>query len=323
MAYFLSKSPKIASIRGSGNDLLLPPPNPSKKYPTMVFSHGIAGNRTMYSTICGEMASYGMVVCAIEHRDHSGSYSYTTSDPKEVKYVFMPKDQTVEGFRVPQLKVRVEEVELAWEFIKELNEGKFPEDTVVLNEKSPDYVPNSTLEPFKNQLDLDNPIITGHSFGGATVLEYLTKNEVNHPYKCAVVFDPWAEIITLNPIKTPILSINTEGFTKWEENFKLVKEQMKSSTQLNSQVHLATINHITHLYQSDIPSLTAGFMKYFRKTSHLPATRATEMNNGLAISFIKEVYKGLGHFNHIDDIPSWGEIKSEKLWNEDLYFHTY
>jgi platelet-activating factor acetylhydrolase len=289
----------------------------------MVFSHGIAGNRTMYSTICGEMASYGMVVCAIEHRDHSGSYSYTTSDPKEVKYVFMPKDQTVEGFRVPQLKVRVEEVELAWEFIKELNEGKFPEDTVVLNEKSPDYVPNSTLEPFKNQLDLDNPIITGHSFGGATVLEYLTKNEVNHPYKCAVVFDPWAEIITLNPIKTPILSINTEGFTKWEENFKLVKEQMKSSTQLNSQVHLATINHITHLYQSDIPSLTAGFMKYFRKTSHLPATRATEMNNGLAISFIKEVYKGLGHFNHIDDIPSWGEIKSEKLWNEDLYFHTY
>lgn len=51
-----------------------PPKEP--KFPLVLFSHGLGGTRTMYSSVCGEFASYGFVVCAIEHRDGSGPRTF-------------------------------------------------------------------------------------------------------------------------------------------------------------------------------------------------------------------------------------------------------
>lgn len=38
------------------------------KFPIIIFSHGISGNRLCYSTLCASLASYGFVVVALEHR---------------------------------------------------------------------------------------------------------------------------------------------------------------------------------------------------------------------------------------------------------------
>lgn len=51
-------------------------------FPLMLFSHGLGGTRTMYAGICGEFASYGFVVCAVEHRDGSGPRSYVNHAPE-------------------------------------------------------------------------------------------------------------------------------------------------------------------------------------------------------------------------------------------------
>ncbi|KAH9512649.1 Platelet-activating factor acetylhydrolase [Bulinus truncatus] len=52
----------------------------NEKFPVLIVSHGIGGNRTTMSTYCCELASYGYVVAAIEHRDGSASMTLCLAD---------------------------------------------------------------------------------------------------------------------------------------------------------------------------------------------------------------------------------------------------
>lgn len=58
-------------------------------FPLLMFSHGLGGSRTAYSSLCTEFASYGFVVCAVEHRDGSGPRTFI-NHPKRTR---MKKDR--------------------------------------------------------------------------------------------------------------------------------------------------------------------------------------------------------------------------------------
>lgn len=43
-------------------------PSEIKRFPFVIYSHGLGANRTAYSTICCDLASHGFIVAAVEHR---------------------------------------------------------------------------------------------------------------------------------------------------------------------------------------------------------------------------------------------------------------
>jgi platelet-activating factor acetylhydrolase len=64
-----------------------PPPGhgPEPVFPLLLFSHGLGGTRTAYSSLCSEFASYGFVVCAVEHRDGSGPRTFVNHCKRNTK----------------------------------------------------------------------------------------------------------------------------------------------------------------------------------------------------------------------------------------------
>ncbi|KAH7138372.1 platelet-activating factor acetylhydrolase, isoform II-domain-containing protein [Dendryphion nanum] len=166
---------KIKSQQGS------PPPNGSEEpiFPLLFFSHGLGGTRTAYSTMCGEFASYGFVVCALEHRDGSGPRTFvnhpqegaqgakenqTRSDsddaPKQIKegydridYIF-PRDNPMDTaptnekgidseLRDAQIELRLSELEEAFHVLKTIFEGK-GEEVAVRNLRKKGYIGSSS-----------------------------------------------------------------------------------------------------------------------------------------------------------------------------------
>lgn len=75
---------------------------------------------------------------------------------------------------------------------------------------------------FKNRMDLSQPILTGHSYGGATTMMTLAQDK---RFKQGVVLDGWLFPMkdeNVNP-EQPIMFINTESFMS-RQNINRMKE---------------------------------------------------------------------------------------------------
>lgn len=55
-------------------------PVSKKKFPVVIFSHGLKSCRIAYSAVCSELSSYGFVVVALEHRYACHDYFYFSSN---------------------------------------------------------------------------------------------------------------------------------------------------------------------------------------------------------------------------------------------------
>jgi len=164
------------------NAKLLEPPTSSGRWPVTVFSHGLAGSRNAYSQICGDMASHGMVVIALDHRDGSSPIQYVRATATTEAHIIYPvkishapvTDEVYEG-RDKQLRIRLWEICMAYEALIKIDAGhnieNLDSNTSRLRKERMEV-----LWQFNDMLDIHRPgkvSWAGHSFGAASTVQLL------------------------------------------------------------------------------------------------------------------------------------------------------
>jgi len=230
----ICKDASIAQHAGSG-------------WPVVVFSHGMGCNRFTMSQVCYQLASMGVVVVAVEHREGSGfSSSFKEGgNMEEIPHLHVPVDEHEYELRNNQVNHRCDEIDRAIDILAKLNAG----ESVTNVTENIDDENKLGLNIFKSSLDLTNNLyLMGHSFGGSTVLL-----SSNHPrVKAVLALDPWMFPISRQKlkIKKPTLVINTEKFVN-QNNLKVIEEAFVNS----SDVKFKLYKNGVHLSATDIPSV--------------------------------------------------------------------
>jgi platelet-activating factor acetylhydrolase len=245
----------------------------SDKFPVGIFSHGLAGSKTTYSQYLAELASQGMIIASVEHRDGSGpatTIEHGKGKKEETLMYFkhqeLDKDEqgnelgSLMEMRKAQLEIRQAEVLEAAHVLQQINEGK-GEEVASSSTRSVDA--KARLSDWKGRLDLKNLWALGHSFGGATSIELIRRPDTIFTH--ALVLDPWMEAVAKAgqgpPIQKPLFVINSEAFTIWRGNFTAVRGVVQESYRNSGKGWLMTMTKTGHTDFSDFPLLMPRFFK--------------------------------------------------------------
>lgn len=163
------------------NAKLRDPPTSNGRWPVTFFSHGLAGSRNAYSYVCGDMASNGMIVIALDHRDGSSPIQYVRATAQSearivnpVKITHEPCKEAFEG-RDKQLRIRLWEMSMAYEALMKIDAGELVEN-LDSNTSWSRKERMEVLEQFAGMLDIHRQgrvSWAGHSFGAVTTVQLL------------------------------------------------------------------------------------------------------------------------------------------------------
>lgn len=339
--------------------------------PLMMFSHGMGGSRTAYSALCGEFASYGFVVVALEHRDGTGARTLVNHPPEglgsrgereengkvnhynweskerydTVDFIF-PKDNPMDTrpsnpkgvdneLRAAQLALRLAEIDEAYDLVNAINDG-CGEDVAECNVRKAGGVGASSrsLEgvdwsDWKGRINMNQVTMLGHSFGAAATIEVLREKKRFRWVTQAIIYDIWGAPIkpASDPghrIEVPLLGINSEAFTYWDENFKTAISLCEETSRRGAPSWLMTVRGTIHISQSDFCILYPHMASMFLKMTLKPQ-RAIDLNVSASLEFLAQVlplrhapfYRSLRGENlleqpRLERLPS--EHKPDKEW---------
>ena len=186
------------------------------EFPVIVFSHGMASSRTSYTQWCGELASRGFVVAAIEHRDGSGPGSTIMHNEGPSRDVFHisesqldPQPETPD-FKVMQLAMRQAEVEETVRALRKINDGLGGEiHQLNAREEGVD------LAAWKGRLNMNRMVVAGHSYGATLALQALKgAPSEDLPFSGGIILDPGKQSGPLNDeINVPIIVVHSQSWS--------------------------------------------------------------------------------------------------------------
>jgi platelet-activating factor acetylhydrolase len=200
------------------------------KFPLVIFSHGLGGTRTCYSSVCGEFASHGFVVVALEHRDGSGPRTLVTHtqhghgsrecnaasgvehskrDAKRsydtVDFIFAQADKhdTTPGHKIDQelrnaqVDLRMAEIEEAYRIMLEICAGQ-GDNVAARNLRVKGAIGASKAgltgidwSSWRDRFHTTGVTMVGHSFGATTTIEILRQKHRLDYITQGIIYDVW------------------------------------------------------------------------------------------------------------------------------------
>jgi platelet-activating factor acetylhydrolase len=297
------------------------------EFPVIIFSHGLGGSRTCYSSVCGELASNGFIVVAVEHRDGSGARSYVNIPPSGnladgrildntkskksyvVDYIW-PKDNAQDTsphnqrgvdhqLRDAQIEMRMAEMAEAYYALELINSGQG--ELILKNNlrkkgnvgSSSKGLENIDWADWTGRLHMNNVTVMGHSFGGATSVQ-IAREEEKFPWVGqSIILDAWGPAIPQvegdrSHVRKPLLAVGSEAFMHWPENFDAVLNVCKDTQESGVPCWMTTVKGSTHLSQTDFAVLYPRWMSWFAKNVINPR-RAILLTVNSSLEFLRHV----------------------------------
>ena len=307
-----------------------PPPGEDDEptFPLIIFSHGMGGSRLCYSAICGEFASHGFVVCAVEHRDGSGATTVVNHPDKEdsqptphmldhgdfhvAEFMFPLKDShdTSPGheidseLRAAQIQMRLAELQEAYKILLHIQAGRGSE-LAKRSIRNVGKLRAKTMSAdafdwnqFKCRYHIHDVTLVGHSFGGATVVEALRRRDSSFSYVSqGIVYDLWgmpfrgvdhAMQHKEHNLQVPLLCIGSEAFMYWPDNFEVTRSICEEAIRSGARCWFLTVRGTVHISTSDWSILYPYLATTLLKTS-MGATRAIDVNIDASLEFLSKV----------------------------------
>lgn len=286
-----------------------------EQFPVALFSHGLGGIRTTYATICCELASRGMIVVALEHRDGSASMT-VDRDGRVFPYVTGPSGVTLPmvdyPFRSAQLRHRINELKATLKFLQRINECGQATAMVAKNACR-------WLKDLKGRLMLDRLCLVGHSFGGGTCLA-AAQQMLN--VSCCIAYDPW-----MFPMPQPRLHVHRTDIDtlvvlnstfSWPENDFAINqfmEAMRETGLKKTALAQVCLQGTGHMDQSDLCSIVpARIIQMIRPNIVMPTTphNILQISVDLAAAHLSRAFRTF----HFDPAYSMAELE-EHLRKDD------
>lgn len=296
------------------------------EFPVIVFSHGMASSRTSYTQYCGELASRGFIVAAIEHRDGSGPGSEVWNGTSRRRVMHFGPDELepvpdIEAFKAMQLAFREAEVEETVRVLRMLNAGKGFEIF-----KSNPRQEGQDLGEWRERLNMNSMVIAGHSYGATLAMQALKQGPTDaRPFIGAVILDPGKQSGPLNDdIHVPILIVNSESWSKkhtifhGRPHFDTIKDIVeKVNNEIRKFAWFVTSKGTTHPSCTDAP-LIEPFLLSWTTGSTINAHEGVLQYVRIATDFLSYLKDGhrrgvmkepVTHPEYDHDIRDEGRIK--------------
>lgn len=240
----------------------------SKKFPVVLFSHGLGGSIEMYTELCRQVASNGLIVVAMEHEDGSACFA-ETEEGKRIVYdkpandiasasgsstspasfngneetspVLSSERDTVINFRKPFVAHRVKETIQAMQYVQ----GGWKTETGGRNAERDDLF-IQVLE----SIDVNKGIaLLGHSFGGASLaqtameLQRQKHHDLLNQINSLSMLDPWVYALDRQSVRKgvppsiPSISIMSEEWSRKPEGQVVLEYHASKLDVKENQIH--------------------------------------------------------------------------------------